>query len=399
MEYLLPVILIALALLGHAALWVSFINRLNATPLHYLVLRWINRPALVICGVLAVALVVFALWMGWPTSSYQERAYSPPPRVMQLAAYYCLACLVMGVWAMLVWAYRRIMTYRWNKVRITEAQLIDVQAASPTSLASGRKAKLCAMLPGNQIFKLEVRTAELVLPNLPPALDGFSLVHLSDFHLAGHIDRPFFVEAVAQANNLQADMVAVTGDIIDKSVCLSWLEELGKLKCRHGVYFVLGNHDYRVCPPDELRSQLEALGWKNLGGTQQSFTHNGATVLLAGNELPWHREPPEVEDLSHRPDDANTLSIALCHTPDKIDWARECGFDLMLAGHLHGGQIRLPVIGPVLSPSRHGVRFSGGTFHLPPTVVHVSRGLSGMMPLRFNCLPEITKFVLRAEST
>ncbi len=68
----------------------------------------------------------------------------------------------------------------------------------------------------------------------------------------------------------------------------------------------------------------------------------------------------------------------------------------MLAGHTHGGQIRFPRIGPILAPSRYGVRFASGVFHLPPMVMHVSRGLSGLQPLRFNCPPELARLVLRA---
>jgi uncharacterized protein len=64
----------------------------------------------------------------------------------------------------------------------------------------------------------------------------------------------------------------------------------------------------------------------------------------------------------------------------------------MLAGHTHGGQIRLPVVGPVFSPSRFGVRYASGTFFRAPTLMHVSRGLSGTRPLRFNCRPELAQF-------
>jgi predicted MPP superfamily phosphohydrolase len=71
----------------------------------------------------------------------------------------------------------------------------------------------------------------------------------------------------------------------------------------------------------------------------------------------------------------------------------------MLAGHTHGGQIRFPGIGAILAPSRYGVRYAAGTFHLPPVVMHVSRGISGLQPLRFNCLPELTKLVLLAPAS
>jgi predicted MPP superfamily phosphohydrolase len=90
--------------------------------------------------------------------------------------------------------------------------------------------------------------------------------------------------------------------------------------------------------------------------------------------------------------------IAVAHSPDQYPWAQNYDFDLMLAGHTHGGQIRFPVIGPVLSPSRFGVKYAAGTFYEAPTLMHVSRGIAGTRPLRFNCPPELSKLVLRREA-
>ena len=91
----------------------------------------------------------------------------------------------------------------------------------------------------------------------------------------------------------------------------------------------------------------------------------------------------------------NAFRLLLSHTPDNIGWARRQNIDLMLAGHNHGGQVRLPAIGPVYSPSRFGTRYASGVFWEPPTLMHVSRGLAGRHPLRLNCPPELTRLVLR----
>jgi predicted MPP superfamily phosphohydrolase len=88
--------------------------------------------------------------------------------------------------------------------------------------------------------------------------------------------------------------------------------------------------------------------------------------------------------------------ILLSHSPDQFGWAQRWDFDLMLAGHTHGGQFRLPWIGPFLTPCWHGVKYSCGTFVEGPTVMHVSRGISSELPFRLNCPPEINKIVLRA---
>ena len=118
-------------------------------------------------------------------------------------------------------------------------------------------------------------------------------------------------------------------------------------------------------------------------------------VILIGNERPWFRDLPPVEDINGW-QSPRSLRIALSHTPDQIVWARSVGVDLLLAGHLHGGQIRLPGIGPIVSPSKFGVRYNAGLFFLPPTLLYVNRGLSARLPLRWNSKPEVACLILRS---
>jgi uncharacterized protein len=84
------------------------------------------------------------------------------------------------------------------------------------------------------------------------------------------------------------------------------------------------------------------------------------------------------------------LTILLSHSPDQLTQAQKLGYDLMLAGHTHGGQVVLPVVGPVFSPSRYGVALASGLFLGQPTTLHVSRGLGAKDPIRWNCTPELT---------
>ena len=101
-------------------------------------------------------------------------------------------------------------------------------------------------------------------------------------------------------------------------------------------------------------------------------------------------------DFSSAPEDA--FRVLLIHTPDNLPWAKQQQVDVMLSGHNHGGQVVLPIIGPVYSPSRFGVRYAGGVFWEDPTLLYVSRGISSRHPLRFRCLPELTKLVLESGS-
>jgi len=188
--------------------------------------------------------------------------------------------------------------------------------------------------------------------------------------------------------------MAVTGDIVDKDECIDWIPStLGQLKCRHGVFFVLGNHDKRVTDVGRLRATLREAGLIELADRSHEIQVAGHRIALAGNELPWFGPPSE---LSSDQLDEQIFRILLSHSPDQLQWARLRQFDLMLAGHTHGGQIRFPIIGPVLSPSLFGVKYASGVFYKAPTLMHVSRGISGLEPIRINCAPELAKLTLRS---
>ena len=145
---------------------------------------------------------------------------------------------------------------------------------------------------------------------------------------------------------------------------------------REGVYYVLGNHDLRV-DHRQLVQKLNELGLIHVGGTWREAVVRDTPIVIAGNELPWFGTAPHTAGMPPRDANDLPLRILLAHTPDQFGWARLHDFDLILAGHNHGGQVCLPVIGPILAPSLSGVRYAGGTFRRENTVLHVSRGTGG----------------------
>ena len=258
-----------------------------------------------------------------------------------------------------------------------------------------------ARLPLNEILRPEVSQWTLDVLRLVPALSGLTIVQLTDLHFTGRVGKAYFREVVRVSNELQPDLVALTGDIIDNLACLDWIADtLGRLTARHSVYFILGNHDHRTDEVARIRRTLERSGLIGLGTQEREIEINGHPVLLAGNERPWI-DACRVRE-THQPDNAGdrrvsrALRIVLAHCPDQLGWARAWDADLMLAGHTHGGQIRIPPLGAIFSPTRHGVKYVSGVFYSPPTILHVSRGVSGDIPVRWNCPPEIACLRLQA---
>jgi hypothetical protein len=209
--------------------------------------------------------------------------------------------------------------------------------------------------------------------------------------LQGTPDQRFYEEVVREAEHLAPDLICFTGDLMDSMNCLDWLPGLlGGLKAPLGKFYILGNHDWLLDPP-AIRRMMQDIGWRDVASHATTIPHHGLPLVIGGTERPWMGQHP---DLEMAPDPA--FRLLLSHTPDHFAWAQSQGVDLMLSGHNHGGQIVLPVIGPMYTPSFYGVRYSAGCWYEKGTLLYVSRGLSGGHPIRYNCLPEVTMLTLRA---
>ncbi len=382
---LVEIILLLVALFGHCLLWLGVLNRIHATGMPRWTVELFSLPCRVLCVVMP-AVIAYA-WLrlveplfssaGWPILSY------------------VLPCVLLAIFGIGVCIARQIAKrYHQHVIESSCSTQLDLATQLEQPIEGGTLTQWLSRLPGNQVLKLEIQEIALRLPRLATELDGLRIAHLSDLHMSGRIGRAYFEEVVRHTNALGPDLIAITGDLFDATRCLGWIPEtLAQLEAPLGVFFVFGNHDRRV---DErlARHLLTEAGLTNLGGEWVERWRAEQRIVLAGNELPWFSPAADMETCPGRTDDSPQLRIALAHAPDQIDWAQGHDFDLMLAGHTHGGQVCFPVVGPLLAPSRLGTRYAGGTFRTQPTVLHVSRGVSALTPLRWNCLPELTMLTL-----
>jgi predicted MPP superfamily phosphohydrolase len=259
---------------------------------------------------------------------------------------------------------------------------------------------------------LELSRRELLLPRLPRALNGLRVAHLTDFHSSRLVSREYLDRCVAAAMAERPDLILLTGDFVSSRRCN--VPELGELltplSAPLGVYGVLGNHD-ACAGAERVTAAVEASGARMLRNRHVRITVDGAEFWVAGVDCPHHEQyrladgrRAQWSQLYRRYLDSalagippEGFRILLAHTPDVIRDAARRGVDLMLSGHTHGGQVRLPLLGATVVPSRYGHRYAAGEFHVDGTTLYVSRGLGTVrFRLRFLCRPELGLYTLRS---
>jgi predicted MPP superfamily phosphohydrolase len=240
---------------------------------------------------------------------------------------------------------------------------------------------------------VEVRIPVL---GLPRALHGFSIAQISDVHVGPTIKRGFVEGIVRRVNDLNADLIAVTGDLVDGSVQQLSVHTapLAGLAARHGAFFVTGNHEY-YSGERAWTEEIRRLGMHVLKNEHVVLQHDGASLVLAGvtDYSAHHFDPAQRSDpaaaLSGAPADAGA-KILLAHQPSSASAAAKAGFDVQISGHTHGGQFW-----PWNLFVRFFQPFTGGLHRLKNLSIYVSRGTGYWgPPNRFGVPSEITRIRL-----
>ena len=246
--------------------------------------------------------------------------------------------------------------------------------------------------------RVEVTRIRMPLPRLDPALAGLRMVHISDLHIGNGLEGVRLDQMVDRTNATDPDVVVLTGDIFDfdPSHVEDGARRLGRLRARHGVYAILGNHDHYVgveVVADAIARHAPGL---RLLRNELARLPVDAPLYLAGVEDPggrrWHHRGLRIDAIDalarERPDDGPV--VVLVHQPEAFAHAAECGFPLVLSGHTHGGQLALPVAGGRINLARVMTRFTRGIYHFEESILYVNRGLGvGGPALRIHCNREI----------
>lgn len=239
------------------------------------------------------------------------------------------------------------------------------------------------------------RVVDVPVQGLPPELDGLRIGHLSDFHLGVAGRGPRAVErGVDWVERRRPDLVCITGDLLSRPRGEGSLRALVR-RLGH-PYVVLGNHDVAASrDPFSQAVELEALeGATLLRDEAVEVELRGRRVQLVGVDARAWPLLGRPEDLA---DPAADLRILLCHFPDVVRWLPPGAFHLVLAGHLHAGQLNLPYPGGRLHLAHPRSRAVAGLYRHPAALLHVSPGLgTTFVPFRFCARPEATELVVRS---
>ena len=252
---------------------------------------------------------------------------------------------------------------------------------------------------------LELNANKIESKDLPENFNGFRIAQVSDLHNTEMGQNNEKLLAMLRA--AQPDMIAITGDLIDSrntdvSIALQFAQEAVKIA---PCYYVSGNHESRVSEYTALKDGLEELGVKVLANEKLEIRHENEKISVLGLSDPAFENSYLFGDAAtvadkhlQTLDGDNGFAILLSHRPELMEVYADYEIDLVLSGHAHGGQFRLPLLGGIYAPGQ-GLfpKYDAGLFELENTKMIVSRGIgNSIIPIRFNNRPEVVLVILES---
>jgi predicted MPP superfamily phosphohydrolase len=243
-----------------------------------------------------------------------------------------------------------------------------------------------------------VREVDIPIGGLPPDLDGLSILQLSDIHLSAFLSEAEFARVVDAALGLRAHVAVVTGDLISghSDPLDACIRQLARVKADAGVFACMGNHERYARAEDYTAAQSARVGIRFLRGQAQALRFGQATLNLAGQDFQPQRMRAQYLHGAERLIVPGATNILLQHNPDVFPTAARQGYNLLLAGHTHGGQVTVEILDQAINPARFFTPYVSGLYRLGNAAAYVSRGIGTIgIPTRIGAPPEISLLRLR----
>ncbi|MCG9893549.1 MAG: metallophosphoesterase [Thermosynechococcaceae cyanobacterium MS004] len=240
---------------------------------------------------------------------------------------------------------------------------------------------------------IEVKAIAMPLPHLSPEFSGYRVVQISDIHADRWMTAQRLARVVQRVNQLKPDLVVLTGDFVTRSAekYAPQLSVLSKLHPVDKTLAVMGNHD-AATNSTLIQAVLETAGVQVLNNQVATLARQSSHLFVAGVDDVWANRDRLDQVLAVLP--STGAAILLAHEPDFAEQSAATGrFDLELSGHSHGGQVKLPFVKRFLPPLAHN--YPIGQYQVGTMIQYTNRGLGmSVLPVRFNCRPEITVLTL-----
>ena len=253
---------------------------------------------------------------------------------------------------------------------------------------------------GALIQRTDFRVCEVDIPlaGLPPDLDGLRILQLSDIHLSAFLSEAEFAGVIDAALHLHPQLAVVTGDLISGPTdpLDACIRQLARLKADAGVFACMGNHERYARAEDYTARQSARLGIRFLRGQAQTLRFGNAVLNLAGLDFEPHRDRSRYLRGAERLIVPGATNILLQHNPDVFPAAARRGYNLLLAGHTHGGQVTVEILDRSINPARFFTPYVYGLYRQGNSAAYVTRGIGTIgIPARIGAPPEISLLRLR----
>lgn len=361
---------------------------LTSTVASLLVVRMTSRTAFFVKsrtrraalnGACALAIALF--WATWLCTFRQAAALFPPLVTHWTQAAGLITGFCITSTAILAVLMRGIPPFRSDRRRIFRAAGAAVLAAPAVVTAFGILERT----------DFHVSETKLPVPNLPRDLEGLRIVQVTDVHLSAFLSEKQLARVIDMANETRCHLAVMTGDLITRpgdplDACI---RQIGRLRADAGVFGCLGNHEYYCACEDYVTRECGRRGIRFLRSEATDLRFGSATMNLAGVDY----QQMHTNYLAHTADlvAGGKLNLLLSHNPDVFRTAAAQGWNVVLAGHTHGGQVNVEILHRNMNVARFYTPWVRGAYHLGGSAIYVSSGIGTIgMPIRLGAPPEIS---------